>query len=240
MEQFKIKQDGFKEFRKTILIKSIPMTLIAVAGGLAISYFNISKEGGDFIKILPLVLPIILSAIFFGSYLTLKRQKSNFDSYKLTINDNELLIEQLLHAKLTIIKSEITEILKNLDGSFIIKTNTSKSFYEIPSYLENNKRLEMILSEIQQIKLNTNKTFLQKYSWLFALVPIILMALVHLSDDKIIVGIAGSVLIAIFGFAFNNIKKNENFGNNINKILFFIIVISFSILFRIYTLIIVQ
>ena len=56
MEQFKIRQDGFKEIRKALLIKAIPISLLAIFGGLAISYINTNGQQ-NIVNILPFVIP---------------------------------------------------------------------------------------------------------------------------------------------------------------------------------------
>ena len=93
MEQFKIRQDGFKEIKNAMLIKAIPISLLAAFGGLAISYFNTNGQQRD-VNIFLFVIPIILGALAFGLYGSVNRQKEIFDSYRLTLDSNSISKKQ--------------------------------------------------------------------------------------------------------------------------------------------------
>ena len=47
METFKIQQEGFKEIRKQMLIRTVPIMLVAVTAGILISSINSRKQAGD-------------------------------------------------------------------------------------------------------------------------------------------------------------------------------------------------
>jgi type III secretory pathway component EscS len=58
MQQFKIRQDGFREIKKQMLIRTVPLMLIAVTVGIVISSVN-SKDKATDINVLPFVIPFI-------------------------------------------------------------------------------------------------------------------------------------------------------------------------------------
>lgn len=76
MEQFNIKPDGFKEIRKMILIKIIPLLLLAIFGGITISHFTVKERYND-VDAFPMVIPIILGASAYGLYRAMNRQKKS-------------------------------------------------------------------------------------------------------------------------------------------------------------------
>ena len=78
MKVFKIRQDGFKEIRKKMLLRSIPMLLIAGAVGITISTIN-SKQKENDANVLPIVIPVIAATLGFGIYRGISRQKALFE-----------------------------------------------------------------------------------------------------------------------------------------------------------------
>ncbi|MGX7687846.1 hypothetical protein [Flectobacillus sp. BAB-3569] len=111
MEQLKIRQDGFKEIGKMMLIKVIPILQLAASGGLVISHFNTNEQQSN-VNVFPFVIPMMLGA--FGLYRGINRQKEIFDSYRLMIDDNGITREQ--HNTLTITNSntDVNEIMEVL------------------------------------------------------------------------------------------------------------------------------
>ena len=94
MQQFKIRQDGFKEIKKQMLKKAIPLMLIALTVGIVIGTVN-SKEKTKEINVLPFVIPFCAVVIGFGLYRCVNRQKGLFESYTLTFTNNLITREQL-------------------------------------------------------------------------------------------------------------------------------------------------
>ena len=194
MEEFKIRQDGFKEIRKAMLIKVIPISLLAVLGGLAISHFNTSGQQSD-VSVFPFVIPAALSALAFGLYRGVKRQQEIFDSYRLTIDNNGITREQHNTMTITISYADLSEIIKNSNGSFTVKGNSSVNVIGIPSQIDEYEKLEKSLAEIKHISIKSSEPFLQKFQGLLSILIIGLMAAVYISQNKIIVGVSGTVYL---------------------------------------------
>ena len=68
MEQFKISQNGIKKIRNAIIIKTLPLVLIAGFSGIAISYFN-SNHQDSYLNIVPFMIPIISGTMAIGLYI---------------------------------------------------------------------------------------------------------------------------------------------------------------------------
>lgn len=124
MEQFKIRPGGFKEIRKAMIIKAIPLLFFMAFAGLAMGYFNPNAQQSD-VNVLPFVIPLILAALAFGMYLGLDRQKKIFETYILTIDGNKITREQYNTPSISIPHSELSAIIKNANGSFTIKGNST-------------------------------------------------------------------------------------------------------------------
>lgn len=228
MEQFRIRQDGFKEIRKAMLIKAIPISLLAAFGGLAISHFNTNGQQSD-VNVFPVVIPLVLGALAFGLYRGVNRQKEIFDSYVLTIDNIGITREQRNTPTIIITKTDLNEIIKNSNGSFTIKGNSTVNVIGVPSQIEDYERLEKLLSEIRQISSKTSEPVFQKFRGLLSILTIGLMAAVYISKDKVIVGISGTILLVVLGYSFFEVQRSKNIDSKTKKGMWWLILVTASI-----------
>ena len=201
MEQFKIRQGGFKEIRKTMIIKAIPTLLLIACVGLAMGYFNPSVQQSD-VNVLPFVIPLVLGALAFGMYLGVNRQKKIFETYILTFDSSSITREQHNTPTISIPHAELSEIIKNPNGDFTIKGNSIVEVIGVPAQIDDYEKLERLLSGIKPILTKSNEPFLQKFRLLISILTVGLMAGVYISKDKMIVGVSGTVLLLILGYSF--------------------------------------
>lgn len=228
MEQFKIRQDGFKEIRKAMLIKAIPISLLAAFGGLAISHFNTNGQQSD-VNVFPFVIPIVLGLLAFGLYRGVNRQKEIFDSYRLTLDNNGISREQHNTTTITISNTDVSKIIKNSNGSFTIKGNSSVNVIGVPSQIDDYEKLEKSLAKIRQISTKSSEPFLQKFRGLLSILTIGLMAAVYISKDEIIVGVSGTVLLVVLGYSFFEVQKSKNVDGKTKKGMWWLILVTASI-----------
>jgi hypothetical protein len=228
-EQFKIRPDGFKEIRKTMLIKAIPLCLLAASGGLTISHFNASGQQSD-VNVYLFVIPLVAGALAFGLYRGVNRQKEIFDSYSLALSNDSITREQHNTPTISISHGEISEIIKNSNGSFTIKGNSTINIIGVPSQIDNYEKLEKLLTDIRQISTKTSEPFLQKFRGLLSILTIGLMAAVYISKDRIIVGISGTVLLIVLGYSFFEVQRSKNIDNKTKRGMWWLIPVTASII----------
>lgn len=233
MEQFKIRKDGFKEIRKATLMKIVPIALLVTFSGVAISLYNTNGQQSD-VNILPFVIPFLLGIIALGLYIGIKRLKGIFDSYVLTIDNNGITREQLNTPTITILNADISEIVKNSNGGITIKGNSNLNVIGVPSQIENYENLEKMLSEIKQISTKPSKPFLQKFKALLSILTIGLMAAIYISNDKTIVAVCGTVLLAVLGYSFFETQRSKNIDSKTKKGTWWIILVFAGIVGLIY------
>ena len=228
MEQFKIKEGSFKEIRNAMLAKAIPVSLLTVAGGLAISHFNTNVQQSE-INVFPFVIPIVLGALAFGLYRGIKRQKEIYESYVLTIDDNGIKREQLNTPTIAISKADLTEVIVNPNRSITIKGNSSVNVILVPSQVDDYEKLVKALSEMRQISNRSSEPIFQKYRVLLSILTIALMAAVYISKNKIIVGVSGTVLLAILGYSIFEIRRSKNVDLKTKREMWLVILVVASI-----------
>lgn len=228
MEQFKIRKDGFREIRKAMLFKTAPIAIIALLVGLAIGYLNTDARQGE-ISVFPFVIPLLLGALGFGLYRGVNRQKEIFNSYILTLDNNCITREQHKTPTITISYTDISEIIKNSNGSFTIKGNSTENVIGVPSQIDDYEKLEKSLSEIGQILTIANESFIQKIRGLFSILTLGLMAAVYISKDKTIVGISGAVLLVVLGYSFFEVLRSKNIDGQTKRGIWWLILVAASI-----------
>lgn len=229
MQTFKIRQDGFKEIKKQMLIRTIPIMLIAGTFGILISSIN-SKDKATDVNVMPFVIPLIAVSIGIGFYRGMNRQKALFDSYTLTITNNLITREQLNTPTISIYFNEIKEIVKNKNGSFIIKGRDATDLIGIPSQIDNYAQLETTLQNIQPIAVKDKISFLQKYQSLSGLLVLGLMFCVYTVNNKIVVALTGIALVALTIWSFIKIRANKNVDSKTKKSLWWIFIVLASVI----------
>jgi hypothetical protein len=231
--EFQIKENGFAEIKKAMIVKTIPIAILAAGTGLAISHFNTNGQSTD-VNILPFVIPIIIGALAFGLFKGINRQKGLFESYKLTINENEIVREQNNTQTISIPRDEIKSIIRNPKGILTIVGNSNTEIIGIPSQINNSEKLEQILSEIKPITDSDKKPLTEKYKGVLIILMLGLMATVYISKDKIIVGITGTILILFLGYSFYEVRRNKNIDKKTKNGMWWLILVLLSVIGNMY------
>ena len=233
MQQFKIRPNGFSEIKKGILARTIPLSLLAVSAGLVIAHFGVKGQESE-ATIFIIMIPLILIIMGLSLYRGIKRQKTIFESYKLTIDNDGITREQCHIPTISIPFAEVSKIYKTPKGGFVVIGNSKANAIRIPSQIENLEKLEQLLSGIKDISGNGKAPFFQKharaFSILLPLVTIGLMLIVYLGENKITVGVCGAILIIFLAYAFIKIQKDKNIDTRVKKGAWWMILVFISII----------
>ncbi|KUJ61008.1 hypothetical protein AR687_14875 [Flavobacteriaceae bacterium CRH] len=228
-EIFKIKESGFEEIKKQLIIKSLPTLLVAMSFGFAIVFIN-AKEKGDVLTVLPFMIPFILLSMGYGIYKGLKRQKMLFQTFKLTFSENNIVREQANTPTVNIPIADIKSIIKDKKGSYTIKGKTASETILIPAQVGNYEHLEMLFSQIKPVEELTLPTFEEKYRIPILLLMAICMGTVYVSYNKILVGICCVVVSTLLIRSSIQILKNKNIDNKTRRIGYYSLVVLASVI----------
>lgn len=230
MQQFRIRPNGFAEIRKKILIRVIPVMVLALAAGIISSQINAQEKAAD-VNILPFFIPFIVGVMGFTVWRSLKKQQKLLESYVLTIDENVITREQLNTEEITIYFHEVKEIIKNNVGGIAIKGFDKTDVILIPAQIEKHAELEALLSQVKPITApNASVSLLNKLSPLLSLAGIGLMLTVYLASNKIIVGIAGTLGIALLGYSIYEVRRNKNIDKRTKNRVWVVLIVLASIL----------
>jgi hypothetical protein len=225
MQIFKIRQSGFKEIRRTMLIRTIPMLVIVLTFGI-----TVASKSLNYTEILPYYIPFIVVLLAFGIYRGINRQKTLFNSYTLTITNNLISREQVNTPTISIYFNDIKEISKHKNGSFTVKGKDATDIIAIPPQVDNYSQLETTLQGIRPIVAKDNVSFLQKYQSLTALLVVGLMLCVYTVNNKIIVALAGTTFVSIMIWSFIKIRGSKNVDRRTKKIVWWSLIVVASVI----------
>lgn len=229
MQYYKIRQNGFKEIKKQMLIRILPIMLIAVTVGITISSVNSQDKAID-INILPIIIPLIAVAVGVGFYRGINRQKVLFESYQLTLTSNLITREQFNTPTVSIYFNDIKEIIKNKNGSFIVRGKDPTDLIAIPVQIDNYIELENALDQIKSITTKSSKSFLRQYSIAIVVFTLALMLCLYTVTNKIIVAFSGTLLVAILLWSIYEIRRSKNIDAKTKSSMWWVLIVLASII----------
>jgi len=229
MQQFKVRQDGFKEIKKQLLLRAVPIILVAATAGIVISTIN-SKNNETGINVLPFIIPLIAVSIGFGLYRGVNRQKDLFNSFTLKVSNNLITREQMNTPTISIYVEDIKEIRKNKNGSFTVKSKNPSDIINIPTQIENYSELEESLARITPITTKSTEPILQKYRSLLSLLTIGLMLCVYTVTNKILVAVSGTLLIGLMIWSFFEVRRSKNIDAKTKRVSWWVLLVLLSVI----------
>ncbi len=236
MAEFKIAEGGFKIIRNQYLRSMIPICIVATVIAVSAAAYNYHDELQE-VNVLPFIIPFILLIMTFSIFAALKRLKTSFASYEISIDDGEISKKQNNMSGIVIPKSEIKGIYKEKNQSFRIMGQNRSDTIIIPSSIERYNDLEYKLNVLSPIIERSSKSFLEKYEWYLSFVVMAMIGVLLISNDPIIIFSMG---IAVFSLSiwslFEGIILNKNADNRAKTIapLSMILAIIILVYFKLY------
>lgn len=233
MKQFKIRPEAFTEIRKQLLLRVLPVAVIAVAAGITIGSIN-SKNKETNTSVLPFVIPLVVVAVGSGLFRSIHRQKALLCSFNLTITNNMISREQLNTPTVSIYQSELREIVKNKNAGFTVKGKEATDVIYIPRQVERYAELEAELALLRPVTTKSTEPLLQKYRSLFSLFSIGLLLCVYVATNKMAVGISGTLIAGLLVWSFVETRRSKNIDAKTKRSLWWVLVVLASVLFTVY------
>jgi hypothetical protein len=228
-ETFKIRENGFDEIKKQLIIKSALFLLIAMSFAVVILFFN-AKDKQELFDTLPFLLPIFLFSICYGTFKGLKRQKKLFQSYNLIFSENKVVREQFNTPTINIPFGEIKSISKDKKGGYAIKGKTAVETILIPAQIENYENLEVLFDQIKPIENFQQPTFDEKYRIPMMLLTMVSMVVVFVSFNKILVGVCCLIVSGLLIRSFIQIIKDKNMDSKTKRVGYYSLLVLVSVI----------
>lgn len=231
-KNFTIKPNGFKEVRKRVLIRTIPILLIALSTGLSISYYNQSKKDGDS-TVLYIVIPLLLVYGCISISRSLKKRKQIFESFTLTIDANSIWRDLKDTPSIHIFLTEIEQIHILPNRDLVIKTKEKANLIWVPSQVQDFEELKAMLSEIKPLEENDSIIKKQKWAWALAFASMALLAFVFISTNKIIVILCGIALIGYSIYVIEKARKSKHIDHKTKRGMLWYVVLMVAVIMKI-------
>jgi len=131
-------------------------------------------------------------------------------SYQLTISENTIVREQLNTPDIFIYHAEVLEIVQHKNGNLSIKGSRNNGTIIIPAQIDNYTQLQTTLQEIHPISTKGKHPALRVLQYLLAFAGIAPMIGVYVSNNKVVVGIAGTLFTALMTWFLITAQRDKN------------------------------
>ncbi len=237
MSEYKLLPSAFKEIKKQMLFKIVPIYLLI---GVGVWYFVFFKnnDNGDTVNAtwaLPLTIAIYVAFSGVGFYLGLKRQKATLSSYRLTISEGKITRELLNTPTISIDTIFIRSIQKFETGNYEVQGMDPADEIGISKHLENFSSLEAQLNELHPVTLNVKLALWKKYPHLLGILVVVAMLLARFSENKVVAISAAAFLVGVLSWSFFEIRRSKNIDARTKRIanralIFFLAIACLSLL----------
>jgi hypothetical protein len=232
MNQFKISPKGITEIFKLSLQKTIPIYIVLLIVMLWMNFGRSQPNNNLNFNVGLIVMPIMVILLFVGGYLGWRRTKEQFKSYTLTITDTEIIRVQKNTPTITHLKSDISEIIKQHNGGFSIKKQSINDMIGVLPQIEEYDKLEDILNQIIPVKINTSKSWQERFIIPITVINLVLMLCAMSSTNVYVVSISGTIVLIALIYSFIALNKNKNIDSRTRRFRYFIIFPMLSIIGR--------
>jgi len=214
-KEFRINKDRFDEVKKETILRTIP-TFVALT---AVIFLTNMLNSGDLTRnldVLFIVLPFILVVMSIGTFWGLRKQKASLESYRIHVGRESVERILLNTPALTIAREDIKSIIKSSSGSIMIKGISKKDIIYVPPQINDFDKLLAALSELQVITYK-DETGFEKNKSILTFGALGLMAVLYISQNKLLVGITGTMLLLILSYSLYEIMNNKSVSRKTKK-----------------------
>lgn len=238
-KQFKVSEEGLMRTKARV---TKTMVFVGVLGLLFSHFINQAQQKEpDISTEIPVMALLVI--VFIGSTIwTLKRTTQLVQSYTVSFTNNAVVRGQFNTPTITIPYNEITEIIKNYDGSFSIKGKSKFEAIGIYALIENHEELEKILESLKPVtQPAATINFLHKYNFIIILATFATMGIFYLSTNKLLIAISGISIISLLCYSLYTIQKSKSLDNTTRRSSWATLLVLFSAIFSmLYRLFVLQ
>lgn len=227
MKVYKTRESGFKELKKQVARRTLPMYVIIIIVASTIGIFT-DKNGKADIGTTLIIIAIMCCLFGYTFYRSLTRLKASYDSYSLTISSVTIIRDEDGKPPLSLYLSEIKEIIKTKTGAFIIKGRDAGDVIGVPAQMEDYDELESALQQIIPINYNPPKNSQYK-TILLTVLSLGSMATVATVTNKIIVAVCAIIFLSISIWSFYKILSTKDIDAKVKRSSWWLILVIASI-----------
>ncbi len=228
LNEFTIKEEGFKEIKKETLRKNLPTFIFSsLIGIFFVFYTSTDTQNSIYALVLPIV--VLLVILPFSLSRGIEKHIRLLRTYKLILEPEAIVREQKNATTIRIKNTDITEIIRTPTGGFIIKGRSKQDVITVPKQVNNYDEVERILLQTRPITTQVKIHAIQKYGSVLSVVTISLLVAVYGSDNKVVVGVCGILSLLLLTVAFIEILTNEQLDKKTKLTAWYVLIIIISV-----------
>jgi len=230
MPQFKLRPEAFAKVKKRIIIRFavifvVCFVLVTLASGQQ------NKVDAATNAVTAAVIFLFLIVIYFFSIRrSLKYAKLLYDSYTFIIEGNTLTRLQQNTPAISFNFNEVKTISKTSKGNLIITGTKPGDIIYIPPTVENPAEMEQLLAGIQPISKTAAISFIVKYNLPISVLVIAMMICVYAVNNKVIVGVSGTVVSLVLVWGLYDTQANKNIDTKTKRNMLWTLVVLLSVI----------
>ncbi|MES3017001.1 MAG: hypothetical protein V4721_04450 [Bacteroidota bacterium] len=207
MKTFVIKEDGINSMMKDLYIRgSLAATAIFIFL-FAMTYFRPNRNLDETGIIILIIIFASITTWFFS--IAIAKTRRLFESFSLTFDGNLITRDQYDTPTITLLRTEITEIIKYKKGSFKIKGGSKYDVILVPKQIAEGHQLEELLKQIVPVVEKEREISILQSLTMIGVV-IAFFALYETTKNKFVVFTCGAILILATIFHLLNTHKSKN------------------------------
>jgi hypothetical protein len=234
VQQFELDKNRFSEVQKLIIVRGLPVMVLAMLAGFGISYFNNGAQQ-DQPSFWFIMIPVFLLLLAAGMYRGIQRQKVLFLSYRLTIDEHCITREQATTPTIRLAGKEIQEIYKDANGSYAVKGSSINQTILIPAQIENPAGLEESLARFSPLEASPKMPITTSALRLLPIATLVLMVLVYVSASKVVVAVSGTLLLGVMSYSLVATQRSKHIDGKTKKNTWILLLVIASVLAVMYT-----
>jgi hypothetical protein len=227
MQEFTVRKGSFREIRKKLIVGLTILYLTIALLVYTVAIRPVERGGNDALLYMSIIMAAVLS---FTGYYNVRRQRRIFESYRLTITEEEIIREQLRTPPIIIPKASVKEIVKASNGALVIRGDSPMNAIIVPAQLERREDLERLLEEMKPIMTKTRTPWLKKFLLPIAMLSVVLIFVGFVNDNKILSSISGLALAGLILWGFIIIQRSKQFDRRLKRISYLFLIPFLSIL----------
>ncbi|MET4107659.1 hypothetical protein [Hymenobacter sp. UYP22] len=230
MNHYTNRPEGFGEIRRQLLLRGLPLGLLALGVGYGMSYANSESTPQQEAEVLLLLIPLMLGALGVGIYRSIQQQKRLYHSYTLTISDTSITREISDTPSITIPLARITRITRHHNGSLTITGATAHEVIGIHKQIEDYDALEAQLRALHPVTPQLRMPMLERLRIPLVVATLGLMVMVYVATNKILVATSGAALSGLLLWSFFYIQRSPQLDYATKRRSWWVLLVVFSIL----------
>lgn len=191
--------------------------------------FNLERDWELF-----LITQIVLIALLgYVMYTTLKKLNKNLETFTIIL-DGENVVRTQAKSTLTIPVVNISRISENKKGTLYIIGKNNTDVIPVSTYLKEYNELKACLYEIKAFETTKSDVLWQKFGWIAAVLPVILMMAVFISDNKYVVGIGGILAVGAIGWFIIKIFQMSQSNKSLRSMPYMLMLFLIAVLLKMF------